>query len=154
MTIHSSFRNWLPFLFIIILSACSTTEVAPQSDDTPKTLDGKYVGGWTSTTQFTSFSNFPISIDLILSADKTKLTGDFYATVNYSSCCNSGTSDGRISIALDGDIITSFSLNVVIPDCTGNFSGSGEIKPNGNLVIDITGKDCDGDHVGQLVFRK
>ena len=41
-----------------------------------------------------------------------------------------------------------------IVDCEGNFSGDGMIDANGNFIIDFTGNDCDGDHVGQLLFIK
>lgn len=145
------------FFTLVQLSACSSNDVTPQvvDDDTPATLGGKYTGGWTSTTQYTSFSSYPISIDLVLSADKTKMSGDFYATGNFTSCCNSGASDGKIVLAMDGDIITDFSYDDIIPNCMGRFYGSGVIiKANGNLIIDFTGTDCDGDHVGQLVFKK
>ena len=146
-------NKWMTIVTILFLTACSDGDVAPIIEE-PVTLDGKYTGGWTSTTATVSFSSFPISAQLFTTGDKTSLNGEFFATRNLTSCCNSGNNDGRITMTLDGDIITAFSLNVIIPGCSGNFTGSGVIKPSGDLVIDFTGTDCDGDHIGQLVFSK
>ena len=50
--------------------------------------------------------------------------------------------------------INGFSFNDQIVDCTGNFGGTGVINSMGAFVIDFTGNDCDGDHVGQIVLSK
>jgi len=147
---------WLSIVIAFFFMSCSSDEVAPIIEEEPEveTLTGNYTGGWTSTTQTTSFTNFPISAKLTADPEERFLSGGFFATASYTSCCSSGANDGSISIALDGDSITSFSLSVIIPDCEGFFRGAGVVTATGNLVIDITGNDCDGDHIGQLVFRK
>jgi hypothetical protein len=147
---------WLSFIIIFFLTSCSDADVAPTVEEEPavETLTGNYTGGWTSTTQTTSFTNYLISAKLTADPQQRFLSGGFFATPNFTTCCNSGANDGSISIVLAGDSITSFSLSVIIPDCGGFFRGTGVVSATGNLVIDITGNDCDGDHVGQLVFRK
>lgn len=78
--------------------------------------------------------------------------GDFYVSDNFTSCCNSGTSDGSISYRVENSEIVDFTWNDIIPQCTGSFNGSGNILSGGDLRIDLTGTDCDGDHVAVLTF--
>ena len=60
-----------------------------------------------------------------------------------------------MNVEFDGDTITSFYYNDVITDCSGVFTGSGGIRASDRaFVINFTGNDCDGDHVGQIVLKK
>lgn len=117
------------------------------------TLEGDYVGTWNSTTDMDIvYTNFAISAKFIFAnTDKTRLSGEFFARSS-----STGDNDGTMQITLDGDSISSFSFNDTIIDCTGTFSGSGSItsKDPYTLEINFTGNDCDGNHIGQMVFRR
>lgn len=149
------------FLLIIICSCSegnSSEEPVMEEQNEVATLEGRYVGTWNSNTDLDiTYTDYAISAEFEFSnTSKTRLTGAFFATSSFSSCCNSGDNDGTMFLNLDGDTITSFNLNDVIPECTGTFSGSGSIisKSPYTIQIDFTGSDCDGNHIGQLLFTR
>ncbi len=146
---------------ILLFISCSGSD-----DDTPAaemepeavTLEGDYIGTWNSNTDLDiTYTDFGISARLkFANAEKTRLNGEFFATTSFSSCCNSGDNDGTMVFNLDGTQITSFSFNDIITDCTGNFSGTGTITSENpyRLEVDFTGNDCDGNHIGKMIFTR
>ena len=147
---------------LITFMGCSKDDdESGETTSTPTPIDysilsGNYTGTWSSTTQTATFSSVPVSAKLQYSGSNTdKLIGEFFISGNYTVCCSAGNNDGTLDIDFDGDTITSFRYNDVITDCSGTFDGSGEIRATDKaFVIDFTGNDCDGDHVGQIVLRK
>lgn len=154
---QSSFLVVILTLFISLLS-CSKSDVLDDGGDIETETfvghEGKYPGGWTSTTPSTSFTNYPVSAILRYSnAPQTKIKGEFFATLNFKSCCNL-ENDGTFTFEIENNQIKNFNLDDKIVGCEGTFKGNGTIAENGNLIIEFTGNDCDGAHVGTLVFRR
>ena len=126
-----------------------------EEDPVEEIFTGDYRGTWNSVTPSITFTDFAISARFVVSnSNPNRINADFFATSNFTSCCSTNANDGTMIINLDGNTITSFSFTDTIVDCEGNFSGNGIIDENGSFVIDFTGNDCDGDHVGQLLFIK
>jgi hypothetical protein len=124
-------------------------------EDPVETFTGNYRGTWNSTTPTATFTDFGISARFVVSASNpNRIDAQFFATTNYTSCCSTNTNDGTMVINLDGNTITSFSFTDTIVACEGSFSGDGVINASGAFIIDFTGNDCDGSHVGQLAFIK
>lgn len=151
----------LILLVLIYFSSCSgddSPEEEQKKEDSLITLEGDYLGTWNSTTdKDITFTDFGISAKFTFANnEKTRLRGEFFATTSFRSCCQSTGNDGTMVIDLDGDTIASFSFNDQIIDCTGTFSGTGSItsKTPYTLQIDFTGNDCDGNHIGQIVFTR
>lgn len=149
-----------PFLFILICLFITNCEKAtdPEEEEEIEEMfeghEGKYPGGWTSTTESTSFTDYPVSgIFRYANPDQTRMSGEFFATGNFKSCCDK-EDDGKMTFDIEDDSIKNFYFDDKIVDCTGVFRGSGKIAANGDLVIDFTGNDCDGNHVGTLTFYK
>ena len=145
------------FLIVVILffAACSGDGDDPITVIPPvtTTLAGDYSGTWDSTTPTASFFGVDVSARLTSNAQETRLSGPFFISPNLEPCCGA-SNDGRIIIELDGNTITSFTYADAIPGCTGNFSGTGEISSTGAIVINFTGTDCDGEHIGELFLTK
>ncbi len=149
---------------LFVLIALGLLGISCSSDDSSSlepippvvtTLDGNYKGTWSSTTPSATFTNVPISAKLQFAGSNNILVGDFFVSGNFTVCCSSGSNDGTLTINMDGDDITSFHYNDVITGCSGVFDGTGIVRENDKaLVIDFTGTDCDGDHVGQIVLKK
>lgn len=149
------------FALFFVLFSCSSDGDEPemeQKEEQEITLEGNYLGLWNSTTDTdATFTDFPISAKITFAnTAKTKLRGEFFATASFTSCCKNEGNDGTMSMNLEGDAITSFSFNDQIVDCTGNFTGTGAITSKNpfTIKIDFTGNDCDGNHVGELVFTR
>lgn len=148
-------RNKKPFtvvsLCLMVLSAfvftlsCSDKD---DEDDEPEVTELRFVGKWNGNL---GFENIDISMRMT-EVSTNAFEGDFYVSNNYRSCCNSGESDGTVSYSVVGSDIVDFLWNDVIPGCTGTFSGSGTVLSGGNLTIDLTGTDCDGDHIAVLTL--
>lgn len=145
---------------LVTFLSCSDDDSSEEVKEEVKeiTLEGDYVGTWNSNTdKDITYTDFGISAKFIFAnTTKTRLSGEFFATTGFNSCCESGPNDGTMLINLEGDDITSFSFKDIITDCTGNFTGKGSItsKSPFTLQIDFTGNDCDGNHTGQLIFRR
>ncbi len=147
-------NKWFLIVAILFFSACGGDGTDPTIEPPiATTLAGDYSGTWDSTTPSATFSGVSVSARLTANAQETTLSGPFFISSNFVSCCGS-TNDGTIRIIIDGNTITSFTYTDTISGCSGNFSGTGEINSNGALVIDFTGMDCDGDHIGKLVLTK
>lgn len=155
----TSFKLFLcAFLMISLSISCSSDDPEPQEEqemEEEETLSGEYTGTWDSTTPTVTFSGFPITAKFVVSSSNpNRINAEFFATDSYVSCCSTNPNDGTMVINLDGSTITSFTFNDTIVDCEGSFTGSGIIDATGTFVIDFTGDDCDGAHVGQLKFKK
>ena len=158
----NSLKSTFLLLSILMMSlSCSSdngSEAPQEEEQNPVTLEGDYIGTWNSTTDMDiTFTDFGISAKFTFAnTANTRLRGEFFATTSFSSCCDSGANDGTMILDLDGDDISSFSFNDIITDCTGTFSGSGSITSKNpyTLQIDFTGEDCDGNHIGQMVFTR
>ena len=148
----------LSILVIALALSCSGSDDA-DVDSTPEQavgFKGDYSGTWNSTTPSITYTDYPISITIEQerkSGEEITLTGPFYATASQTSCCGS-VDDGSVVIKIVDQTITSFTFVDRIVGCTGNFAGSGTIGSNGDLIIEFTGTDCDGDHIGVMRFRK
>ena len=146
-------------IVIITFLGCSKDDSGDSNGPTQTPVDtsvlsGNYVGTWSSTTPTASFSGVAISAKLQYSGTD-RLVGEFFISPDFTVCCSAGSNDGTVILDFDGDIITSFYYDDVITDCSGIFNGSGEIRASDKaFVIDFTGNDCDGDHVGQIILRK
>lgn len=145
---------------IILLLFCF---VGCSSDDSPEekpeeeevTLDNKYVGTWNSVTPTATFTDVPISAKLQpVEGNANRLIGELFISSNFTVCCSSGSNDGTLTIDFDGDTITLFHYSDVITGCSGAFDGTGSIRADGAFVINFTGNDCDGSHVGQFILKK
>jgi hypothetical protein len=162
----NSNSKFLLIIMILFLAACSS---GGSDDDGPIVINppidnpiddpingdlaGGYKGTWTSVTPTTSFNGFPISARFTSNADETRLTGEFFAASGFKVCCSTGDNDGTMAMDINGTTISNFTFNDVITNCSGNFIGSGIISGI-EFIIDFTGTDCDGEHVGQMIFEK
>ncbi|GMN05624.1 hypothetical protein MTsPCn5_10120 [Croceitalea sp. MTPC5] len=151
----------LMLLLLVYFASCSgddPVEEEQKTEDTPVTLEGDYIGTWNSTTDLDiTYTDFGISAKFTFANnEKTRLSGEFFATTSFRSCCQDNGNDGTMLVNLDGDTIESFSFNDQIVNCTGSFSGTGSItsKAPYTLQIDFTGNDCDGNHIGQMIFTR
>ena len=156
-------KHLTPFAWIVCLCLCfyscssddGNEPVQMEDDPVEESFTGNYRGTWNSTTPSITYTDFAISARFVVSASNpNRIDAEFFATSNFTSCCSTNANDGTMVIQLDGDTITSFAFTDTIVDCEGSFSGDGMINASGNFVIDFTGTDCDGDHVGQLLFIK
>lgn len=159
MKTHLTHFTWIICLCVCLFS-CSSDDNnnEPQQmeeDPVEASFTGNYLGTWNSVTPTITYTDFAISARFVESASNpNRINAEFFATSNYTSCCSTNANDGTMIINLDGNTITSFTFTDTIVDCEGSFSGDGMIDANGNFIIDFTGNDCDGDHVGQLLFIK
>jgi len=115
-------------------------------------LQGKYVGTWDDNI----YTSFGISADLRFSSGM--LSGPFYYTNNFTSCCG-GQDDGRILVEIVNDsIIDNFRYDQVLitfmNGCDGTYTGQGDIMNYTNLVINFSGDDCEGPHTGGRIFLR
>lgn len=152
------FSTWAICLIFLLFSCGSDDNGSdPEMDEEmmEQTLSGNYTGTWNSVTPSVTFTDFPISATFTENPSNPDLiTAAFFATSNFTSCCSTNSNDGTMIFNLDDNTITSFSFVDTIVDCEGNFSGDGIIDNSGRFIIDFTGSDCDGEHVGQLIFRR
>ena len=147
--------NVLPILIVFLLlgSSCktddNTTNTEPDMEE--QTIAGDYSGRWSSITPLNTYDQIPASIRIQATADPNRFIGQFYFTSSFVSCCNSGDSDGSITIDIEGSTITSFTYTDIIPNCNGSFSGTGTISDSGTITINFTGSDCEGEHTGGVL---
>lgn len=116
--------------------------------------EGKYKGLWNSTaTNGSVYTNLKITAT-INKVTEGKYTGALYISDNYTSCCNSGSNgDGPITINITDGKIT-FKWIDKIPFCLGEFNGTGTYSDNNKMTLKLSGKDCEGDHLGSISFFK
>ena len=144
----------LPFLMLGVMGCSSDDEnkIIEQQDLTY--LEGNYVGSWNSKTPVRDYVDFPISAR-VLTSDNNELTGTFFYTRSFRVCCSDAEYDGTFTAKIEGKVVKSFRLDDVQTDCEAVFTGTGVVRESDNaLVIDITGTDCKGAHVGQIILAK
>lgn len=143
----------LQIVALLLFLACSKSDDSDPdpfpSSNAPK---GAYTGSWTSLTSTgASFKDYPVYAIFDFNSDHTQVNGEFFVS---PKTYNSSVNDGTITMRLDGNTVTSFLLNDTLLDCEGTFNGTGQVSGDGTFVISFTGTDCDGDHVGEMVFSK
>ncbi|NNF34469.1 MAG: hypothetical protein HKN68_10195 [Saprospiraceae bacterium] len=148
-------------LLAIQFMACSNEDTGPiemeeEEEEMEITIDGDYTGTWDDNI----YTSFPISAK-ISESRKDFYSGPFFYSQNGSfvPCCMDTGDNGSISFEVKGDSIINFQydqdLQFYMGGCPGLYKGSGTINSNGWLLIDFTGDDCDGTHVGgKIVLRK
>lgn len=108
-------------------------------------LQGKYIGLWNDNI----YTNFGISADLTY--QDNVLSGPFYYTGNFTACCG-GPDDGKITVRIEDNIITSFVYDQVLitfmNGCNGLYTGTGRVRNTIELDINFEGNDCEGPHTG------
>lgn len=143
----------LPILFLAMIGCSSDDDEKVQQGDL-KDLEGYYIGTWNSVTPSSTYTDFGISAKIRVS-DSNEITGAFFYTTSFEVCCSEGDNDGTFTMKVDDKTITSFRLDDIQTDCSGVFTGRGTLREGDDaLVIDFTGDDCKGDHVGQIILVK
>lgn len=56
---------------------------------------------------------------------------------------------GPINLIIDGNEV-SFTFIETPASCKGEFTGTGTLEKNNEILLNITGNDCDGNHVGTI----
>lgn len=147
--------NDVPYIIKIVMVNNSDMAVADLSSSfllqDVSILQGKYIGQWDDN----------INTNLGISADLTFvngiLSGPFYATPSFSSCCG-GEDDGSLTIKIEENTITSFFYDQVLitfmNGCNGQYTGTGRVRNTTELVIDFEGNDCEGSHTGGKITMK
>ena len=141
-------------LTLLLFVSCSKNDDSNNSEpNSPANIpEDAYIGTWTSTTSTgASFTGFPVYAILIYNSDNTAVNGEFFVS---PKTYNSSINDGTIVMQLEGSTVTSFFLNDTLLNCTGMFNGTGQIASDGTFIINFTGTDCDGEHVGEMIFNK
>ena len=115
--------------------------------------EGEYRGLWNSIAE-----NGSVYTDLFLTAIITEVsegefTGSLYISDDFTSCCDTpgDNGDGPLTISIvDGNV--NFTWSEVNPGCIGEFRATGMLTETNRLLLDLTGNDCEGDHVGSIEF--
>jgi hypothetical protein len=155
---NNKIKNLLLLLFILfIVASCSDeTKMEQEKEEEEISIAGDYTGTWDDNI----YTAFPISAKL--SESRTNhYNGPFFYSQNGSfvPCCMDSGNNGQISFEVKGDSIINFiynqNLQFYMGGCPGIYTGSGTINDSGWLLIDFTGDDCDGTHMGgKIVLRK
>ncbi|WP_027124647.1 hypothetical protein [Gelidibacter mesophilus] len=144
----------LPIVLLCFLGCSSDDDNNHVEEQDLTYLEGNYVGTWNSTTPTKEYVDFGISAK-VESSENNELTGTFFYTSNFKVCCSDAEYDGTFLIKVDGTKLTSFRLDDVQRNCEAVFTGSGVLREGDNaMVIDFTGTDCAGAHVGQIILVK
>jgi hypothetical protein len=128
------------------------SETIRLSENGEPDVSGSYVGEWNGNL---GFVGVPVSAKINrVSSDVNDYEGEFFISTNFTSCCNSGANDGTITLSVEKNMIVDFKWIDIIPNCNGTFIGTGQIMPNGDIELSITGNDCDGSHVAVITLEK
>lgn len=110
-------------------------------------LLGNYVGLWNDNL----YTDFGISFRLE-NEGANSLSGGFFYTSNFQSCCGGPINDGTITLTFSeetpdeiGTFVYNQDLLNFMGGCTGLYTGSGTFQTL-SLSIDYTGDDCEGPH--------
>jgi len=136
-------------LSTFLMISCGSDDNNDDDDQPTPEESNRYRGLWNSTTSLNrTFSDVAVSgtIDEVSTGN---FRGEFFISGNFTPCCGE-FNDGTVSFTIEEGKITSFTYFDSIPNCPGTFNGSGVVNTDGSLLIDITGTDCDGDHVGTI----
>lgn len=145
--------------------ACATVEVNIVKEETREMKkesstfyleEGKYKGLWN-----TKATNGSVYKDLKVTAIISKVNNDTYSGAlfisdNYKSCCKTigDSGDGPITISIIDKEIT-FTWVDNISFCLGEFKGAGVYTDSNKIIFtNLTGKDCEGNHIGSITFIK
>lgn len=111
-------------------------------------LIGKYTGTWSD--------NIHNNADISLTIDafsEGKLTGTFFHSANFESCCRGAENDGTITLEVSNEqmLISDYKYDQIYvsfkgAECNGSYSGSGKYEFL-TLDIDYSGQDCYGVHL-------
>lgn len=155
MLYKTCFRSILFILACLFIVSCAKTEDQEEIEEEIFIgLEGKYGGGWTSVTESTSFTDYPVTAIFRYSNEsQTMMTGEFFATGNFTSTSDLDN-DGTMTFTLDDDVINNFYFDDKIVGCEGIFRGQGIVTSEEDFEIEFTGTDCDGTHSGTLIFVK
>ena len=137
---------FIAFALLIGDDVLLNTQIAEAKLNTSHYLTGKYIGSWDDNI----YTGFGISADLTFTG--ITLSGPFWYSSNYTSCCG-GQNDGRIILKLADNQITSFIYNQNLVSfmggvCNGKYDGDGQIENFTTLAVNFTGNDCEGPHTG------
>lgn len=137
---------FLGFAVLIENDILLNTQIAGAKFTDAHFLEGKYSGIWDDN----FYSGFGVSADLEVNG--SVLSGPFWYSNNFQSCCG-GQTDGNISMILKDGSITSFRYNQKLASfmggpCDGSYLGEGIIENLTDLVIFFEGNDCEGEHTG------
>ncbi len=108
--------------------------------------EGTYQLFWNSTTDTgKSFTGTSASFTTLSAAGENKFEGRFF----WRNHVNGPSFNiGSITVTLDGNDAT-FQF-IETPQCVGEFNGTGVLQENNRIKFDITGTDCDGNHIGTV----
>lgn len=133
-------------LLIAMVFSMGCTKEDPVEEPEPDSKFTEYKGVWNSTTSSTTLTNVGAAITLEEVAE-----GKFEGDLNFPGF----PTTGPMTVEISGNNITSFEWIDTTPSCSGEFTGTGTVKDNGNqLYIELTGNDCKGNHVGTLVLNE
>lgn len=144
--------------FTILLMCLVTVSCGDDEDGDPvvqpvveepeaATFEGQYSGGWWSNAANGSvYDGIPASITVAAGNSETEWVGEFFYTSSHVSCCSTNPNDGSISFTMVDSVITNFEYLGNLPNCTGNFQGEGILDNQGDIIIQLTGNDCEGEH--------
>ena len=139
--------------WLCLFNSCKSDEVEAIIEE-EATIAGNYTGSWSSVNPQSTYDGLAISARVTETSNPNIFDGEFFFTSSYVSCCNSGVNDGTLRFVVDGNNITEFIYNDILPNCNGTFTGTGTINDNGSIRIEFTGFDCEGDHTdGVLIFN-
>ncbi len=114
-------------------------------------LEGSYSGTWNDNI----YTDFGITSRLNASSIDGRLSGPFFYTSTFNSCCG-GTDDGDITIILSGNTVTEFRYDQDLKDfmggCPGSYAGSGTLLDPITFQINFSGNDCEGPHTGGRIL--
>ena len=149
----------LPLLLGLLFLSCSDDSdeedmiVEPEPEE-ELTIDGEYVGTWSSTAANGSVYEFiDASARLEAGSSSTQWSGPFFFSRLLTSTFDQ-EDDGSLSLVISGDDVSSFTYNSSVPNCNGTFSGSGTRNEEGTLRLEFTGEDCEGAHSGGLLILR
>lgn len=143
----------IPVFLLVSVISCSSDDTQVTPEDLSY-LEGDYVGTWNSKTPTVAYIDFGISSKIQVS-DTNEITGVIFYTKDFTVCCSEEENDGTFKMEINSGAIKSFVLNDTQTNCIGTFKGTGKLREvDKALVIDFTGDDCRGDHIGQIILVK
>ena len=120
-----------------------------------KIEEGEYRGIWnTTSSNGIKFLGYKTTAR-ITKVSETEYKGVLFISSDFTSCCKTPgqVGDGAFTMRIENQKII-FEWFDEIPKCTGVFQGTGTIIEDKIVINEFTGKDCDGDHTGNLEFFK
>jgi len=149
-------RIWVLLIGLMIFSSsCKSDDMEePPKEEMEmkeRMIAGDRIGDWSSVTPLNTYNKIPISAKITATSDPNIFEGEFFFTAAFVSCCGSGVNDGTLTFHIDGNEITEFVYNDILPNCNGTFEGTGTISEKGVISITFEGSDCEGDHTNGIM---